>query len=582
MKKLILLFVLAFTINSSSFSQSSPTPFDLSTGSYNFTFWDSLAFAGTYPANMIFHQFLNVSNPGFTDEPDSDWACVYNLKNRSRIIGLGANGFVFINTNTAQDPSDCGNAVTGQNLGAAVLALNTTDRENIEVSFEVFLDQQGLGTPTPREYHLRFQYRLGASGSWQDLSTPVIYTSSGKNDGDTENFNVTLPGDAENFPTVELRWFYYQEAANDGGARPRIGINQIQVNSQSLSGPSITALPLSVPTFNTEAGTPSDPSTISVSGTLLTDNVNLTVNAPFEISENAGGPYSNSLVLDETAGSVGPLDIFVRYSPVSSGTHSEVLLIESASATPVQITLNGQSFSVTTFPNLFVNEFMASNNNTIADVTGEYEDWIEIYNAEDTAVNIGGFYLTDDLSEPDMHQLPIGIQETIIPAGGFLLIWASGDVSRGPLHTNFRLSAGGEQVGIYAPDGLTPIDTLTFGPQATDISQGRLPDGGPTWVFFSEPTPGTTNTPTGISEFSSFKNLNVFPNPFTNHISISGLQGSDYLVEWFNLTGQTLFNKHLSGENTVLDVSNMSAGVYILKITDKQNGEFYLKKLIAE
>ncbi|MBN2132757.1 MAG: lamin tail domain-containing protein, partial [Sedimentisphaerales bacterium] len=50
--------------------------------------------------------------------------------------------------------------------------------------------------------------------------------------------------------------------------------------------------------------------------------------------------------------------------------------------------------------NLVINEFMAANNTSIQDSLGDYDDWIEIYNAGETAVDLAGYYLTDDPSEP--------------------------------------------------------------------------------------------------------------------------------------------------------------------------------------
>ena len=57
---------------------------------------------------------------------------------------------------------------------------------------------------------------------------------------------------------------------------------------------------------------------------------------------------------------------------------------------------------------LFINEFMASNDSTLPDPDeeSEYPDWIEIYNAAPFAVNMGGMYLTDDLSEPTKYRIP--------------------------------------------------------------------------------------------------------------------------------------------------------------------------------
>lgn len=143
-------------------------------------------------------------------------------------------------------------------------------------------------------------------------------------------------------------------------------------------------------------------------------------------------------------------------------------------------------------PALWINEFLASNDSVIRDENGEYEDWIELYNAGGAPLDVGGMYLTDDLSRPTRWRLPDG---TTIPAGGFLLIWADGEPGEGPLHASFRLSKEGEQVGLFDRDeaGNGLVDSVVFGPQRTDVSTGRWPDGGETWRVFEAPTPGGSN-----------------------------------------------------------------------------------------
>lgn len=153
---------------------------------------------------------------------------------------------------------------------------------------------------------------------------------------------------------------------------------------------------------------------------------------------------------------------------------------------------------------LYINEFMASNSRTLADGTSAYEDWLEIYNPNSYTVDIGGYYLTDNLTTPTKHQFAVGSAQTIIPANGYLLVWASGEISRGPLHVNFKLSADGEQIGLYRPDGITVVDSLTFGAQRTDISRGRQPDGSANWLYFPtiNSSPGASNdAKTGYAEF---------------------------------------------------------------------------------
>jgi hypothetical protein len=141
---------------------------------------------------------------------------------------------------------------------------------------------------------------------------------------------------------------------------------------------------------------------------------------------------------------------------------------------------------------LYVNEILASNNTGITDETGAREDWFEIYNPNNYAVDIAGYYVTDNSSNHIKHQIPSGNAQTIIPAHGYLRLWASSATSRGVLHTSFSLSASGEYVGIYSPTQEF-IDEKTFGAQQPDVSFGRNPDGGPDWSYYTTSTPAASN-----------------------------------------------------------------------------------------
>ena len=144
-------------------------------------------------------------------------------------------------------------------------------------------------------------------------------------------------------------------------------------------------------------------------------------------------------------------------------------------------------------PTIVVNEFMARNGNYIQDPSGDYDDWIEIYNYGDEPVDVAGLYLTDDLANPTQWPFPSGQPSaTTIPSHGHLLIWADDETGEGPLHANFRLSGGGEAVALYDAEGHS-IDSVTFGEQSEDVSYGRFPDGGDPWRSFTTPTPGASN-----------------------------------------------------------------------------------------
>jgi len=142
-------------------------------------------------------------------------------------------------------------------------------------------------------------------------------------------------------------------------------------------------------------------------------------------------------------------------------------------------------------PALVINEFQASNATTLADEFGEYDDWVEIYNAGDAAVDLGGMSLSDDFGNPRRYEFP----DTLLAPGGLLLVWCDGSPSQGPYHADFKLNASGEEIGLFhrAEAACTPLDAVTFSSQIGDHSTGRMPDGGDDWQLFDEPTPGRRN-----------------------------------------------------------------------------------------
>lgn len=140
---------------------------------------------------------------------------------------------------------------------------------------------------------------------------------------------------------------------------------------------------------------------------------------------------------------------------------------------------------------LYINEVMASNGETIADEDGDFEDWIEIYNAGEENVNLLGFGLSDDSSNTYKWVFP----DTIINAGTFMVVWASGKdrkVSGKELHTNYSISGDGEEIIITDPNGniLDEMEPIAI---PRDVSYGKQPDGTGEWKFFETPTPGNSN-----------------------------------------------------------------------------------------
>ncbi|MCK4749350.1 MAG: lamin tail domain-containing protein, partial [Bacteroidales bacterium] len=138
----------------------------------------------------------------------------------------------------------------------------------------------------------------------------------------------------------------------------------------------------------------------------------------------------------------------------------------------------GYANEVRRLDNLFINEYLTSNQSTHTDGYGEYDDWIEIFNANEFQVDIGGLFITDSLEYPARNRIPSGQPDsTTIPPGGFIVLWADGQVEQGVLHLNFKLRSSGEQIGIVQPDGMEFIDSLSYSNLSPDLTMGRLEDG---------------------------------------------------------------------------------------------------------
>lgn len=143
---------------------------------------------------------------------------------------------------------------------------------------------------------------------------------------------------------------------------------------------------------------------------------------------------------------------------------------------------------------IFINEWLAANSETTVDpADGRNDDWFELFNAGTSAVDLGGYALSDTPAEPRRLVIPPG---TIIPAKGYLVIWTDGEpeqTTATSIHASFRLSADGETLLLTAPDG-TVVDAVTFGPQTQDVAEGRWPDGSDAGFRpLTRATPGAAN-----------------------------------------------------------------------------------------
>lgn len=173
---------------------------------------------------------------------------------------------------------------------------------------------------------------------------------------------------------------------------------------------------------------------------------------------------------------------------------------------PVPIGFNGASWSYRVdpaqpAPEVVINEILTENQGGFLDEDRDPEDWIELHNRGTRPVDLGGWSLSVDREEEGQWVFP----SVMIPAGGYLIIWASGKDRMEPalsqrLHTNFKLNPTGDTLQLFGPElPRKLVDEIEYPEQSPNHSYGRLTENGRSvWRYLSESTPGVANRPSTV------------------------------------------------------------------------------------
>jgi hypothetical protein len=219
-----------------------------------------------------------------------------------------------------------------------------------------------------------------------------------------------------------------------------------------------------------------------------------------------------------------------------------------------------QVTSETVAGKIAINEVVAVNNNGAVDEQGTHEDWIELYNKTTEAVDISGYFLSDNAANLAKFEIPEG---TIIPANGYLIFWADEDGPDGPDHCNFKLSASGETVYLLNLDQQI-IDQTNYGQQESDLAWARVPNGSgpfkqqaPTFKDNNENASSTQDIANAVPTFY------LSPNPAHTQVIIRVpeiLEGQSMQV--FDVLGRSKMMLQPQGTYTSVSINDWAPGVY--------------------
>ncbi len=438
------------------------------------------------------------------------------------------------------------------------------------LQFEIKLAEDDYGDPAwdADGDYLHIEYRIDGGG-WQNLLWVESEVASGYNaepridtdfdgvgDGTEiiETFQLFTENIAETGSTIDIRLTFN---LNSGG-------EDIAIDDLKITG--------------TPAGAVANPGNFTAT-TISTSQIDLswTLNAAGDDvmvaynTEDQFGTPSGSYSVGQTISGGGEV-IYIGngtgYSHASLNENTEYFY-KAWSVDESDEYSSGVKDSARTYmtvPELYINEFLADNAATNTDENDEYDDWVEIYNPSSSAVDIGGMYLTDDLNNKTKYKIDeTKPDSTTIPAGGFLIIWLDGQDNQGVLHANFALSKDGEDIALFGSDGYTPVDSYTFGIQATDVSEGRETDGGVSWIKFNIPTPMESNTAPALKVTS--------PNGGENW-----MQGTSQNITWLsqNFTADVKIEVYHNAGYTTLIASTENDGSWTWDIpSDQETGGDY-------
>lgn len=225
------------------------------------------------------------------------------------------------------------------------------------------------------------------------------------------------------------------------------------------------------------------------------------------------------------------------------------------------------AISITPLPQLFVNEWMANNVNSVTDNFGEHEDFFEIYN-DAAEYNLSHIFVSDDSTK--LGKWNIGNSNILSKA--FLLCWADNQTQQGDNHANFKLSANGESIFISEYSGLKYriLDSVSFGAMPADISLGCYPDG--TKPIITQPgvTAGFSNLAASMG-YNTVGQLLLYPNPVRDLLTLD-MQISEGLYDMYitDVLGKVQLQRNILSQNNshsfIIDIQHLEPGVYFLVV----------------
>lgn len=175
----------------------------------------------------------------------------------------------------------------------------------------------------------------------------------------------------------------------------------------------------------------------------------------------------------------------------SSGTARIVVSMALGSSTAQAVCTVTVKETAISVGDLMVNEVQQSNVDMFLDPSFNFGGWVELFNPTDNSLSLNGLYISDD--PLDLKKMPLDARFGAVPAHGFHCLWFDHYSRWAPAMVNFKLDCDGGAIYLADANGNLLLQQ-DYPPAITRTSYARTIDGGDTWGYTDQPTPGKNNT----------------------------------------------------------------------------------------
>lgn len=256
---------------------------------------------------------------------------------------------------------------------------------------------------------------------------------------------------------------------------------------------------------------------------------------PFKLDRSKGVIILSQKSASGTITTLDKIEYAQQNTDVSYGRYpdgSSNMIIFTKTTPKASNTILSDSF----IDGLVINEFMSKNTSTVQEETGTYADWFEIYNTTSKDIDLGGLFVTNDLTNLNKYMIPKGESDkTTIKAGGYYVFWCDKQTAINPNHVDFKLPAESGQIAIVQLRGSENyiIDSISYSNQGQDVSYGRYPSTSSDFRYLLTPTPNAKNANSASVASISGITINEVLTLNTSIVADENGNYSDY-IEFYN------------------------------------------------